>query len=355
VVIAALASIDVFLAKTERAEMQNEAHQFYLDGARLLEQGKTSRALDLLRRAHALARQNPDYELELISALIAVGKLGEAERLMNDVLQREPNEGRANLVAARLMAKERRTTDAEAYYHRAIYGEWPSDAAGHRPISARMELIDFLVANGKKQELLAELLPLEEEAGDSAAIQKRLAHLFLIAGSASRAAAVYHARIQQNPRDAEAYAGLGQAELEQGRYGAAKAASITVVMYKPNDVSIRRRLQLVNTMTTLDPTPRQLPSIEKYRRGLRILELSRTNLEQCITSHADASSSETRELLVAAQTALSKKAPGRVTNELAEETLGLAEKIWQARIKACGASTSPEEEPLGLLMQRLSQ
>ncbi|MGI9073533.1 MAG: tetratricopeptide repeat protein [Bryobacteraceae bacterium] len=273
---------------------------------------------------------------------------------MNDTLQREPNDGRANLVAARLMNKERRTTDAEAYYHRAIYGEWPSNAPAHRT-SARMELIDFLVANRKKQELLAELLPLQEEAGDNPAVEKRLAHLFLVAGSASRSAEVYHLLIQQNPSDAEAYAGLGEAELEHGRYRAAKAAFIAAFMHKPNGVFLRQRMQLANMMTTLDPTPRELPSVEKYRRGLRILDLSRASLEQCITSHANASSNETQELLGGAQVALSAKARARVTDELTEETLDLTEKIWQARIKACGASTSPEEEPLRLIMERLSR
>jgi thioredoxin-like negative regulator of GroEL len=354
VVIAALAAIDVFLARTEHAELQNEAHQFYQDGSRLLQQGKATQAVDLLRRAHALARQNSDYELELINALIADGKLSEAEPLMNDVLQRQPNDGRANLVAARLMTNERRTTDAEAYYHRAIYGEWSSNAAAHR-ISARMELIEFLVANGDKQELLAELLPLQEEAGSNPAIEKRLAHLFLIAGSASRAADVYHSLIQQNPRDAEAYAGLGEAELEQGRYRAAEAAFVTAFRHKPNDASLRQRMELANIMTTLDPTPRRLSSAEKYHRGLRILDLSRASLEQCLTSHANASSSETQQLLAAAQAAPSSKARTRVTDELAAETLDLAEKVWQARIKACGASTSSNDEPLRLIMERLSR
>lgn len=354
VVIAALSAIDLYLAKTERMELQNEANQSYTDGNRLLQQGRTTQALELLRKAHALARQNPDYELELIHALMAAGKLSEAEPLMDDILQREPNDSRANLVAARLRAKEHRLADAEAYYHRAIYGEWPSDAVARR-ISVRMELIDFLVANGNTRELLAELLPLQEEAGNNPEIEKRLAHLFLIAGAPSRAADVYHSLIQQNPRDADAYAGLGKAELEQGRYRAAKAAFITASMYKPADVSIRQRMQLANAMTLLDPTPRQLSSTEKYHRSLRILDLSRATLEQCMTRGVNASSNETQQLLGEAQRALSKKASGPVTNELAEGTLGLAERIWETRIKACGASTSAEEEQLRLIMERLSQ
>jgi tetratricopeptide (TPR) repeat protein len=363
IAIAGLTALDVFLEKTQQAELESSAQRFYLDGTRLLKQGKAEQAVELLRRAHALVRQNANYELELINALMAAGKIDEAEPLMNEVLQREPNDGRANLIAARLSVKKGRTADAEAYYHRAIYGEWPggsgnaddSGQAARHQISARMELIDFLVEKGKKQELLAELLPLEEEAGNDPVIEKKLGRLFLVAGSPSRAADVYRALIQQDPKDPEAYAGLGEAELEQGRYREAKAAFVTAVAHKPDDASLRERMQLANTMTALDPTPRQLASVEKYRRGLRILELSRASLERCVASHPYVSSNQADELLKAAQDALSRKAPAHVTNELAEETLGLAEKMWQARIKMCGASTSAEEEPLRLIMERLAR
>jgi tetratricopeptide (TPR) repeat protein len=358
VAIAGLTALDLFLEKTQQAELRSSAEHFYVDGSRLLKQGKAEQAVELLRRAHALVRQNGTYELELINSLIAAGKIDETEPLMNDVLQREPNDGRANLIAARLSVKNGRTADAEAYYHRAIYGEWPhssgnaddsGQAARHR-ISARMELIDFLVEKGKKQELLAELLPLQEAAGNDPVIEKELGRLFLVASSPSRAADVYHALIQQDPNDAEAYAGLGEAELQQGRYREAKAAFITAAVHKLNDASLRERMELANTMTALDPTPRQLPSVEKYHRGLRILELSRTSLEKCV-----AASNKGDESLKAAQDTLSRNAPSHVTNELAEETLALAEKMWQARIKMCGASTSEEEEPLRLIMERLAR
>ena len=282
---------------------------------------------------------------------------------MNEVLQREPNDGRANLTAARLSVKKGRTADAEAYYHRAIYGEWPdgsgdapgSGQAGRDRIAARMELIDFLVENGKKQELLAELLPFEEEAGHNVLIEKKLGHLFLVAGSPARAADVYRALIRQDPRDAEAYEGLGEAEIEQGRYWEAKAALMKAAVHKPNDTSPDGRLQLANTMSALDPTPRQIPSAEKYGRSLRILDLTRASLRQCVASHPGASSKEAEELLQAAEDALSRKAPEHGTNELAEEALGLAERMWEARVRVCGGSRSAEEEPLRLIMERLAR
>ena len=86
-----------------------------------------------------MERENADYELALITAFIDTGRTTDAEPLMNEMLQREPNDGRANLIAARLKVKEGNAADAEAYYHRAIYGEWPDDPASHR-IAARMEL-----------------------------------------------------------------------------------------------------------------------------------------------------------------------------------------------------------------------
>ena len=59
---------------TERAEMERAAQRSYVAGMRLLEQGKADQAVELLREAHAQERQNPEYELGLISALMAVGK-----------------------------------------------------------------------------------------------------------------------------------------------------------------------------------------------------------------------------------------------------------------------------------------
>jgi tetratricopeptide (TPR) repeat protein len=363
IAIAALTALDLSLEKTQQAELENSARRFYVDGSRLLKEGKTEQGVDLLRRAHALARENPDYELELINALMAAGKTEEAEPLIADILQRQPNDGRANLTAARLSVKEGNTADAEAYYHRAIYGVWPDNSGsandGHQGtryrVSARMELIGLLMQKGKKQELLAELLPLEEDAGNDSAIEKNLGHLFLVAGSPSRAADVYRSLIQRNSRDAEAYAGLGEAELEQGRYREARNALNAAAIHKPHDTLLRRRMQLANTVSALDPTPRQLSSAEKYQRGLRILGLTRTSLERCVGNHPGASPNEADELLKASQEQLSRKAPAHVSNELAEETLELAERIWQARTKTCGTSTPGDEEPLRLIMERLAR
>jgi tetratricopeptide (TPR) repeat protein len=247
IVIICLAAVDRFLAAVESAEVKNTAARSYLSGSRLLEQGKTNEAIDFLRDAHALERQNPAYELQLITALTTAGKIAEAEPLLTDILQRAPNDGRANLSAARLMIRKGNTAEAEAYYHRAIYGEWSGDPLLHR-VPVRLELIDLLLQKNKKPELLPELISLEAESPTSGPIQKRLAELFLLAGSPSRAANVYAAIVEKNPKDISAYEGLGEAELEEGQYRAAHTAFLRAFLLDPNNASVRAHLQTADRL-----------------------------------------------------------------------------------------------------------
>jgi tetratricopeptide (TPR) repeat protein len=353
-VIAALASVDKFLADAQQRSGQRLAHRAYDEGLNLLHSGKANEAVEAFRKAHALDRGNIDYEIDLITALTEADKLDRAEVLTNEVLERAPNDGRANLAAAHLMIKKGKMDDAESFYHRAVYGNWPSDAAAHSR-AVRMELADFLAARGKQQELLAELLPVQEEAGKDPATAAHLAHLFLIAGSPSRAAEEYRVLIKHNPGDAAAYAGLGKTALQSGDYREAHDAFLAASARTPNDPSIRRQLELVSTLTALDPTLRKLTSTEKYRRSRKILELAQSDLERCAASHPESDAGETQQLLTSAATSLSSKMPASINNEMAEGVLSLAEKCWQARVKLCGPATSPDEEPLRLIVEKLGQ
>jgi tetratricopeptide (TPR) repeat protein len=352
-VIGGLSSLDVFLERAEQAEMATQARHAYERGRRLLESGHANEAVDALRRAHAMERKNLGYELELIAALTAARKTAEAEPLMNEVLDADRNDGAANLVAARLRLKEGNIVDAEAFYHRAIYGTWPQDATAHR-IAARMELIDLMVAKGQKQDLLAELLPLQEEAKSNPAIESRLAPLFLLAGSPARAADVYRQLIREDPKNADYYAGLGEAELEQGDYRAAHAALAAAAARKKNDPAIQAKLRLATMLAGLDPTPRRLSSAEKFQRSLYTLEWAQQDLEKCIQTQPSGPTAEQQALLERAEQVMDNQNPPQASNELSEATLSLATKVWQARL-ACKAAIAPDEEPLRLLMAKVTQ
>ncbi len=301
-VIAGLAVADSFLEKTEQTELRDEASQSHSSGLEFLKKGKAAAAVDALRKAHSLDRSNLDYELDLVDGLMADGKVSEAQPLMNEILEEEPNDGRANLIAARLMSKTGKIVDAESYYHRAIYGEWPTDVEAHQ-IAARLELVDFLVKNGKQHELLAELLPLQEQAGTDRQLEEKLGHLFLVAGSPSRAADIFRSLIQHDRNDAAAYAGLGEAELREGDFHAAHSSFVAASARNPDDPSIRGRLDLSTALTALDPTPRWLSSMDKYHRSLRVLQLATEDLKQCIADHPSVATDEGKELLASANEA----------------------------------------------------
>jgi thioredoxin-like negative regulator of GroEL len=339
VVIAGLTALDLSLEQAQRTELQGEASNLYKQGSRLLAEGKPALAVEPLRHAHMLERQNQDYELDLISALAGSGKTAEGRQLLDDALDREPNDGRTNLIAARLMVETQKTAEADAYYHRAIYGDWGKDQAT-QSLAGRMELIHWLAKNGRKQELLSELLPVEDEAAKDPKLLGQVAHYFLTAGSPARVADAFQRLIQSDANNADGYIGLAESNLQRSEYRPALAAFLQAYRHKPNDSEIRRRMEFASMMAGLDPTLRQLSSAEKYQRSTRILQMTDDALARC-----------TGQL----STSTPVKPPAHVTNEMAEEQLGIAERLWQTRIQRCGPSTSPDEEALRLIMAKLAQ
>ena len=353
-VIAALAAADVSLEKTEQAEAAKSAKRADLNGRQLLNRGQPTEAVDAFRKAHALERDNAGYALDLIQALMAANKLPEAEPLMSEILEEESNDGEANLVAARLASKQGHINSADSYYHRAIYGDWHGQGAEHQ-IQVRMELIDFLTAHGKQDELLAELLPVEEEAAKDTSLQPKLARLFLAAGSPTRTEGIYRALIKREPRNGSYYAGLGEAELAMGDFRAAHNAFAAAVARDGNDPTWRARLSLATELSNLDPTARWLSAADKYSRSIQILQLATTDLQQCITNHPELATDDAKQLVSDAQAALTAQPPKDPTNEMAEGDLSLAERIWRSRTSLCGNSTAADEESLRLIMDKLAK
>jgi tetratricopeptide (TPR) repeat protein len=345
-VIAGLTIVDRFLAQTEMAEVQREAREAFTTGSRLLQEGKAAQAVEFLRTAHVLARQNAGYELQLGNALLRMGKLDDAQSYIDETLDREPNDGHANLIAARLMTAKGMPADAKAYYHRAIYGHWVADNVAEKS-SARMELIDALRREGNRAELLPELILLEQEPNPDPDFRKHLAQSFMTAGSPTRAAEVYRDLIARNPGDAAAYAGMGEAELQEGQYRQARFAFLKAYSMG-RDPAVLPRLRLLNDLNALDPTPRRLTSAEKYRRSIRILSMIREDVRQ----HP---SGEPAELLQQADEQLAQKEPAHAGNELAESVLALAEKLWDYRVKAARAGIPGSDEALRLIMERVRE
>jgi tetratricopeptide (TPR) repeat protein len=348
--IVGLFSIDTSLATVERSQTRAEAARAYQAGLRLLKEGQGGNAAEQFRAALTVARDNQDYQLALADALAAAGRLTQAEGTLSDLLQRNADSGAANLALARVLARERKATEAFSYYHRAIYGQWKQDARDHR-VQARFELVDLLAAQHEREQLLAELLPLQAEAPNDTLSRMKLGHLFIAAGSPVRGADLFREILQGSPRDPDAYAGLGDAEFARANYRTASSDYSSALRFHPDDIHARQQLEICGQILALDPTQRGLGIEERHRRSLQLLDLVRTDLSGCLNSTA---SGAVRDLIERAGNALKEHLPARRQNAAYEANLELADQLWQARRKECSASTRPAPEYLALTLNKVA-
>jgi tetratricopeptide (TPR) repeat protein len=345
----ALYTLDRVLARVEQSEVLREANLEHSTGLALLKEGRTEAALPHLSRASVLDRNNRDSRLDLAEALHLSGHQEQAGAEVRDVLNSDSNDGRANLLMARLMDGEGRSSDADAYYHRAIYGAWYHDPAARR-LQTRIELADYLARQNRQQELLSELLVLQDAGHSDLTLARRVAGLFLKAGSTARAVQAYRDIIRASPDDAEAFRALGEAELRAGDFRAAETAFLAVVRNRPNDAEVADRLRFASTLERMDPTSRRLPSAEKYRRSAALLAAVRGS----VTANCPAAmnNSDAKPLLDEAEKVLKTPPRGPITNEGCEAIIALAEQLWNSAIVVCGTKQRPDD-PVPLLMDKL--
>lgn len=348
--IAVLFAVDTFLARTERTETQVDAARLFEQGRVSMQRGENEKAIEALKEAISIERGNRDYLLALAQAQSAARKTADAESTLMELLQSDSTDGLPSLIMARVLVKEGRFAEAISYFHRAIYGRWNEDAAQNR-LRARFELIDLLAQRNSQEELLAELLPVQGQPRLDLRARTRIGRLFLLAGSPARATEVFRGILNDAPGNAEAYAGLGEAEFARGNYGAAQRDFQTTLRLAPNDQATRRRLDLCNELLILDPTMRGLSPMERFRRSVRLVELTLDDTRRCTGQNP---SPELQELLDKAKTALKAHVGAARQSEASESNLDLAEQLWQTRKKEC-QSPPPSDSPVALVVARLAR
>jgi tetratricopeptide (TPR) repeat protein len=319
---------DNFLARQEQTELRREAQDHSMTGRNLLDQGKAEQAVTEFTRAHTLQRSNREYRLALGEAQLAARDFPAAAATTDELLEENSNEGRANLLMARVLVAQNRLDDADAYYHRAIYGTWPSEAA-NEPHRVRLELARMLARRGNNRELLSELLLLQNAPALDVSTRKLIATLLLQTGSAERAADAYRAILRENAGDVEAHLSLAQAEVLMGNYRSAENAVMAALRREPYNENIQAEFRRVVKLASLDPTVRHISSAEKLRRAQAILKLVQEETAGCGST---------------AQTS---------TKQDAEAILDEAESLWKQAPESCRRPANAED-PLPLLLKKLS-
>ena len=342
IAIAALLALDLSLARIDRRESAAHAANLYSDGLSLLRQHQPAAAEERFAMAASIERSNTSYALALAEARLEEGRTDEAEVTLRDLLERAENDGAVSLVMARTLERAGRPEEAKAYYHRAIYGRWRADSVQRRR-EARFGLIELLAQHGSGPELLAELLPFEDTPQDSVALRERLARLFIVAGSPARAASSFRDVLRRDPRNADALAGLGDAEMALGNFRAARADFVAALRLREGDAGLSARLASVDSVLVLDPTARGIGPGERLSRGRALLERTLATMIECGQT-ATPLDGVARGLLAES---VSEGRRDIVTDSMIE----VATSLWSARPPSCGTTDSA----LRLLHTRLAQ
>jgi tetratricopeptide (TPR) repeat protein len=349
VAIAGLLLFDTGLASVDASARKALAGREFVLGERLLAQGKIEEGVERLRTASTLDGENSAYGIALGQATLADGSPREAEQMLLPLLERDPADGAANLAMARVLAKQGRTDEAKSYYHSAIYGLWPQGAETTRTV-ARFELIDLLARTNAKPELLAELLPIQDDSTKDAAQRKRIAHLFVVAGSPTRAVAIYREVLRRDSRDADAYVGLADAALSLGDFATARTDLLAAQKLSPADsTALQSRMILTDSVIALDPTQVGLSLPEQVRRSRNLLQLTHASVRKCLGVQAP----QVAAALDSAANALLLSPARAGPAQSIEQNISLAEQLWGLRRSRCAPDRT--DGALALIHNRIAQ
>ena len=350
VTILLLLGFDTGLARIDKRANSASALEEYKRGQSFFIARELDQAIDHYRAAATLDRDHSVYTVALAQAILAQGRPSVAEQLLLPVLERDANDGPANLELARVLVKEGRPDEAKSYYHRAIFGMWQGPDAERNRTAGRYELIDLLAQSGDKQDLLSELLPLQDEAQNDSA-RRKVAHLFVVAGSPERASSMYRTILRQNPRDAEAYIGLADATLAMGNFNTARDHLDAALKVAPDDSVIKKRIALTDTVIAMDPGQRGLAIDEQLRRSKALVQRTITAARKCL----DVSSPEVAAALDSVTRSLVASAANVPRAQAIEENLSIAGTIWRMRGTRCSTEQKPDEEALRLIQEKIAQ
>jgi len=222
-----------FLNYYYRSARGTRAESYYKTALALAQQDRDPEAVEQLRNALSVSPGNTRYRLALGLELVKMGRGAEGSVYLREVLRNDPTNPEANLGLARIAAAENHTPNAITYYHRAIDATWPAGQEQERT-QARFELAGYLAKQGMKTQAIAELLSTLEQTHDNTT-KKRIARLLLQYGALRQAADLFREIAQSNARDAEAWSGLGTAELALDDYVAARNAFRNALRVDPSD------------------------------------------------------------------------------------------------------------------------
>lgn len=275
-------------ASSAHTRRVRDAAEWYARGEAARSSGQLDAAVDAFGRARALDRDREAYHLSFATALAEAGQHAAARQVLLTLRAAHPENPDVNIGLARLAARRGAPEDAVRFYQRALYGEWTPDRLGDRE-RVRVDLVEYQLANGHRDQAVAQLLLLVADLPRAAEPQIEAARLFLAAGEPERALEHYRIALGDEPDNQHALAGAGDAAFELGDVRLARDY-YTRVTARLDGIDARR--DLARLVMAQDPLQPGLSGVERRRRLARGHIVARLLIESCRVYLAGTASQE---------------------------------------------------------------
>jgi len=274
-----------FIVKWYHARENRLGWQWYTQGETALHKGNAGRALFDFRNALFHQPGDPAYQLRLARALVASGRLDEAQSYLSRLWDSDPTNGPVNLEMGLLAMKRDDVPHTIAYFHSAIDGVWEGQAAPRW--RTREQLCEYLMDNGHRDEALAELTALSAETPDNAALRTQVANLFEKVGDAAVALREYQRSLRLNPNQPQAWLDAGKAGLALGDYRTARADLARAVAEDRASPEAKQLLSLSDHVLQIDAFDRRVPLSQRCKRTVLAFQTALARLNSCAATKGE--------------------------------------------------------------------
>jgi len=286
-----LFTITVTLARTYHVREAGLAREWLQRGNNDFSAGKPAAASDDFRNALSYDPENDQIQLRLAEALLAAGRLTQANSYFLNLWDRNPGSGEVNLNLAHISASTGDVEETVRRYRGAIYGSWESGPMRQRR-NARLELCEFLLDHGRVDEARQELASLAADAPQADAIlHEQVGHIFLKAGDPTKAVQEFEAALQTNPRQSHWLEDAGKAAYQAGDYQKAENYLSKANRENPS-AAVGELLTTVRNVLRGDPYLSGLSDEEQIRRTWRAFQQGLERLKSCVAISGAQSSSD---------------------------------------------------------------
>ena len=340
--------ITVTLARTYHVREAELARQWLQQGNADMAAAQPAKALEDFRNALSYDPVNNLIQLRLAEALLADGRLPEANSYLLNLWDRTPGSGEINLDLAHVAARTGDEDQAIRYFREAIFGSWETAPAQQRE-KTRLELCNFLLDHNRLDDARRELAGLAAEIPpEEGALHDLTGRLFLKAGDSARAFTEFEAALRSNPNQSQWLDDAGGAAYDLGDYQ--KAETYLAQANRENhSVPTQQMLETVRALLRADPYLSGLSDEEQMRRSWLAFEQGLVRLRTCTESVGKQPTTDSpSELQVLAKNAEDLK--GRVNlqslskqPEMRNDAMRLVFRIEAETSSVCGAPSGADQ------------